>query len=124
MAPSVDISSPAGSPGAYKPANRPIAPPSNAPAIPRSAVMTKPPGSFPGISSVAMMPTIRPKRTHPRIPNMMTSLITPLRNAQHLTRMDLVGIAEHISVELEELHIARRAPEELFGDAAQGVPGF
>src|SRR3712207_942029 len=43
-------------------------PPSSAPAIPIRIVTMKPPGSRPGINSLAMMPTTSPNRIHDRIP--------------------------------------------------------
>src|SRR4026209_1796374 len=40
-------------------------PPSSAPAIPSSIVTMMPPGSRPGITSLARAPTIRPNTIHP-----------------------------------------------------------
>src|SRR5258708_17326826 len=50
-------------------------PPSSAPAIPSSMVTTKPPGSRPGVSSFAIIPTTSPKTIQDRIP--MADLPTP-----------------------------------------------
>src|SRR5262245_29513446 len=47
------------------PAARPMKPPSNAPAIPISIVTMMPPGSRPGITSLASAPTIKPNTIHP-----------------------------------------------------------
>src|SRR6185295_12751111 len=44
-----------------------------APATPSAIVVTMPPGSWPGITSFARTPTIRPNRIQPRIVNMATS---------------------------------------------------
>src|SRR5205809_5460909 len=46
-------------------------PPSSAPAMPSSIVIMNPPGSFPGVSSFAMMPTTSPNTIHDRIPMSM-----------------------------------------------------
>src|SRR5262245_63535246 len=43
-------------------------PPSRAPAMPRRIVTMNPPGSLPGVTSFAMIPTISPKTIHDRIP--------------------------------------------------------
>src|SRR5690242_16607951 len=43
-------------------------PPSSAPAMPRSVVTMNPPGSFPGVSSLAMIPTTTPNTIHDKIP--------------------------------------------------------
>jgi hypothetical protein len=50
-------------------------PPISAPAMPIRMVTIIPPGSRPGISSLAMTPTIKPKTIHPMIPNMFTALL-------------------------------------------------
>src|SRR3954470_13846588 len=42
-------------------------PPMSEPAIPSSIVTMKPPGSFPGIRSLAIKPTTRPNTIHDRI---------------------------------------------------------
>src|SRR5713226_932765 len=42
-------------------------PPTNEPAMPRRIVTIQPPGSRPGIRNFAITPTIRPKRSHPRM---------------------------------------------------------
>src|SRR5438552_9548077 len=55
---------------------RPMNPPSNAPAMPSRTVTMKPPGSRPGIRSLAMIPTISPKKIHARIPIVTPSLPT------------------------------------------------
>src|SRR5919112_5028822 len=41
-------------------------PPTSAPAIPSSMVMMNPPGSFPGISNLAITPITRPNTIHDR----------------------------------------------------------
>src|SRR6266550_4701050 len=60
IAPTIDARNPAESFGPYQPAARPIQNAINAPAIPSSVVMINPPGSFPGIISLAMSPTMNP----------------------------------------------------------------
>src|SRR5678816_43137 len=50
-------------------------PPSKAPAMPSSMVMTNPPGSRPGVTSFAIIPTTRPKTIHASIP--ITVLLAP-----------------------------------------------
>src|SRR3954468_10577557 len=69
IAPRNDIRKPALSLGPYQPAARPTQPPSSAPAMPSSIVTMIPPGSRPGITSLASAPTIRPKIIHPITPN-------------------------------------------------------
>src|SRR5262252_10280373 len=46
---------------------RPMNPPTSAPAIPSNMVTNKPPGSLPGIRSLAMAPAINPKMAQPII---------------------------------------------------------
>ena len=45
-------------------------PPINAPTIPISIVTKMPPGSLPGMTSFAMMPTMSPKSIQPRTESM------------------------------------------------------
>src|SRR5574339_423204 len=59
---------PAGSPGAYRPRAWPTKPPSRAPTMPSTIVTMMPPGSRPGINSLAIAPTIKPKTIQPRMP--------------------------------------------------------
>ena len=56
---------PAPSFGPYQPSARPMKPPITAPAMPSSIVTMNPPGSRPGISSLAIAPTIKPKTIQP-----------------------------------------------------------
>src|SRR5262249_60878650 len=53
--------------GPQKPIARPMKPPSKAPAIPSKTVTMRPPGSRPGVTNLAIIPTTRPKRIHDRI---------------------------------------------------------
>ncbi len=46
--------------------------------MPSSIVTMMPPGSFPGIKSLAITPTISPKTIHPRMPNMRTPPPRPM----------------------------------------------
>src|SRR5258706_16151787 len=68
MAPTSDIRNPAASFGPYHPSARPIDPPTIAPAMPSNIVTIQPPGSRPGISSLAIAPATKPKMIHDRIP--------------------------------------------------------
>ena len=47
---------------------RPTKPPSSAPTMPSTIVTMMPPGSRPGINSLAIAPTIKPKTIHPKMP--------------------------------------------------------
>src|SRR4026207_958470 len=65
---------------------RPMKPPTRAPAMPSSIVTMKPPGSLPGIKSLAMMPTTRPKTIHERIaidPPPVPSCPRPMQRSIH-----------------------------------------
>src|SRR6476659_1211692 len=53
---------------------RPRKPPTNAPAMPSRIVTMKPPGSRPGVSSLAMTPITSPETIHDRIPMFCTLL--------------------------------------------------
>ena len=64
-APRNDIRNPAACPGPYRPIARPMSPPTTAPAIPSYIVTMMPPGSRPGITSLASAPTTRPITIHP-----------------------------------------------------------
>jgi 2-(1,2-epoxy-1,2-dihydrophenyl)acetyl-CoA isomerase len=68
------------------PIARPRNPPNIAPTMPSSAVMTKPPGSLPGIKSLAMTPTIRPKIIHPSNPNMSRNIARQVPRAVFIQR--------------------------------------
>ena len=46
------------------------------------------------------------------------------RNLQHLPRLDLVRIAEHVLVCVEDVHVRIRVAERLLGDLAQRVAGL
>src|SRR5690242_9515442 len=61
------MTNPTGSPSRYQPSARPMTPPKNAPTMPRRIVMMKPPGSRPGMRSLATTPTARPNRIHTRM---------------------------------------------------------
>src|SRR2546423_11272518 len=63
--PTSAIMNPAESVGPYQPRLRPRKPPRTAPAMPKSIVTMKPPGSRPGITSFANAPTIKPKKIQP-----------------------------------------------------------
>ena len=65
-----------------RPIERPTKPPSTAPTMPSSIVTMMPPGSFPGIRSLAIAPTTRPKTIHPRIP--ISHLRSPKDDAHHV----------------------------------------
>jgi hypothetical protein len=47
-----------------------------------------------------------------------------LGQAQHLTRLDLVGIRQLILVPVEDLHLVAGAAQLLLGNGAQGIFGF
>src|SRR5688572_12270780 len=76
---------PALSAGPYHPSARPTYPPRMAPTMPSSIVTMMPPGSFPGINSLAIAPTISPKTIHPRMPNMQTPPDEVLHNVCQLS---------------------------------------
>src|SRR6185503_3237429 len=96
--------------------------PSTAPAMPSSIVMMNPPGSRPGINSFAMMPTTSPKRIQPSTPNITPPLARPRSGEpQYLPRLDQIGIAQLILVEIEDLHVVRRAAQLVLGDTAQRI---
>src|SRR5262249_2354280 len=58
--PTIDARKPAGSPAVYQPTARPIQPATTDPAIPNKIVMIIPPGSRPGMMSLAITPTTKP----------------------------------------------------------------
>src|SRR5438132_6158681 len=60
IAPRVDARTPADGPGAYHPPDRPRKPATTEPAIPSSMVTIIPPGSCPGMMTLAMAPTTNP----------------------------------------------------------------
>jgi hypothetical protein len=60
MAPITDAMNPADDPSWYKPMARPIKVATKDPAIPSSIVMIIPPGSLPGIRSLAIAPITSP----------------------------------------------------------------
>src|SRR5436190_21568831 len=60
MAPRIEARMPGPWSGRYHPAARPRKPAMNEPATPSNIVTMMPPGSFPGIASLARAPTIRP----------------------------------------------------------------
>src|SRR5437016_13166269 len=51
--------------GPYHPSARPMNPPNSAPAIPSAMVTMMPPGSRPGMTNLAIAPTIKPKKIQP-----------------------------------------------------------
>src|SRR5215813_5163445 len=59
-APTTDAMKPAGSPSLYQPTARPIRPAISDPPIPSRIVTMTPPGSCPGMMSLANAPTIKP----------------------------------------------------------------
>src|SRR5262245_2678012 len=75
MDPTTAIAKPTGSPSPYQPAVRPMNPPTSAPTIPSSTVTMNPPGSRPGVSTFATIPTSRPNTIQTMIP-MNSSLET------------------------------------------------
>src|ERR1051325_4118864 len=58
-------------------------PPNSAPAMPSRMVIINPPGSRPGINSLAMTPTIKPKKIHPNmqtfLPARSLAIVAPMR---------------------------------------------
>src|SRR4029450_9293907 len=64
--------------GPYHPTARPRKPPTSAPAMPNRMVTIHPPGSRPGMRSLATAPTINPKMIHPMIPMRISFLRAPL----------------------------------------------
>src|SRR5215510_1610235 len=60
IAPRIDAINPAGCPPLYQPTARPSQPATTDPAMPNNIVTMTPPGSRPGMMSLANTPTIRP----------------------------------------------------------------
>ncbi len=67
MAPLTAMTNPTGPPDRYQPTALPIHPPSSAPALPNAMMMIDPPGSHPGIKSLATLPTTSPNRIQPNM---------------------------------------------------------
>src|SRR5687768_14798554 len=79
-------------------------PPNRAPAMPSRIVTMKPPGSRPGINSLAITPTTRPNRIHDRIPIRFLLLQTVIASAKP-TRMAEVPFPFEEAVSRRGLHL-------------------
>src|SRR3954467_3096493 len=82
---------------------RPMKPPRSAPAIPNSMVTMKPPGSRPGVTSFAIIPTTNPKTIHEIIP-MPSILLAEVETARRVRGWHLEEVAcEHAFVSQQPL---------------------
>src|SRR3954466_3734256 len=71
-------------------------------------------GSYPHARLLVMPPSLRRPAAH-------SSMRGVLRDLQHLSGLDLVGIAQHVAVRVENLHVVLRAAEVFLGDLAERV---
>ena len=99
--------------GRTSPIARPSQPPSRAPTMPSTIVTKMPPGSRPGITSLARAPTINPKMIQPKMLNIVISPVS-------------LRVAVGLCVAMEQPHTRRRAtalhPHDSPWEAAQSAP--
>ena len=71
-------------------------------------------------NGICLESTVRRSRRH-TVDESALSVMNGVRDLEHLSRLDLVWIAELIAIRVEDLHVRVRVPQMLFRNFAQRV---